>query len=471
MVFKHLFLLSASIIIAFFVGLASYGILNNNEGLYAQIGWETLATNHWVIPHLDSVPYLEKPPLLYWFLAGSFKLFGKTVLAARLVPALSGVLTVGAWIWFGMRLQHKRWGFWSAFLLSASLGFALFSRMIFFDVLLTLLITLSLFNFYLFYQYHSKKNLFFFWGCLGFSLLAKGFVALILVGGTVTVFLVWKKEWPSFIKMLHPVAIGLFLCIILPWHVAAFYNNPDFAWFYFVNEHVLRFLDLRIPRDYYRGSILYYIPRVLTYTMPWTFVAGYAVYSTNKYIKKSQSDSLFKFLLTWFVFCLLFFSLSKAKANYYMVAGLPPLAGLVAFFWEKWKGAFRWSVGITVFNGVLFSVALWKIPLYEGRLSAAPFFAGKQFTEQLVYYKRFEEISSFLFYYNKPIPIVHSESRDLWFAQSAGYGKSIFLQSLGGLESPNIIVLKRDQEAFQKEYPSFSTAIYATENYTIYSRG
>ena len=80
-----LFILGAAAF--FYGGLGSYALLNNNEGLYAQIAWEMLESGNWVIPHLNGVPYIEKPPLLYWLVAGSFKLFGKNEWAARFVPA------------------------------------------------------------------------------------------------------------------------------------------------------------------------------------------------------------------------------------------------------------------------------------------------------------------------------------------------------------------------------------------------
>jgi 4-amino-4-deoxy-L-arabinose transferase-like glycosyltransferase len=106
-------------------------------------------------------------------------------------------------------------------------------------------------------------------------------------------------------------------------------SHEKFSWFYFVNEHWNRFLDLREPRDYYRGPFYYYVPRVLLYLVPW--VGG--LFYLKKLFRPASYKSLRSLILfcsCWFLALLVFFSISKAKANYYMIAGLPPLVMLIA---------------------------------------------------------------------------------------------------------------------------------------------
>ncbi len=475
---RQYILLTVAILFGFGVGLTSYGILNNNEGLYAQIGWETLTGGHWVIPHLNGVPYIEKPPLLYWLLAFSFKIFGKTVFAARCVPSLFGALTVFSWIWFGHRIQQKLLGFWAAFLLSTSLGFIVFSRMVFFDIVLTFFLSLSLFHFYLAYHSRSRLNLFLMWGLLALAILTKGFVALLLWGGITTLFILLERAWNFLLFLLNPLGIALFLAIVAPWHIAASYENHHFAWFYFINEHVMRFLDLRIPKDYYTGSVFYYLPRLWAYLLPWGAIFPFFLLKKTAWINlwraltgKKSLDPFLKFLWIWFGVIFVFFSCSRAKANYYMIAAVPPLCGCIAWWFQHISHRLRWAVGFVLFNAMLIITACILLPKYEKKLSAQPFFKEYPIYEKLVYYKRFEELSSFLFYLKTPIPIMKSESRDLWFAQHHGYGPSIFVDTNYEDGPFYLIVLKRDLEDFARDFPHEMKVMYDSETYKIFKKG
>ncbi|SNS62988.1 4-amino-4-deoxy-L-arabinose transferase [Noviherbaspirillum humi] len=315
-----------------FAGLGSFGILDNNEGLYAEIPREMLQAGTWqawVIPHLNGLPYMEKPPLLYWLTALSFGLFGEAEWAARLAPALSALACVGIVLGFGKAAGQAQAARLAALMFISGLGVMAMSHVLMFDMLLTALLTAALALAYRFDATGRASRLRASHACLALALLAKGFVALILFGlvlfaylavtaGSARAFLRALRRW------LDPLALLLLLAIAAPWHIAASLTEPIFAWFYFINEHVLRFLGRREPHDYYSGAWWYYLPRMAIYLFPWSFLLPFLLRAAKP--EAAQGDSalrLNRFLACAWIMPLAFFSVSSAKANYYLVAVMP----------------------------------------------------------------------------------------------------------------------------------------------------
>lgn len=123
----------------FYYGLGSYALANNNEGLYAEIAREMYISHKYIIPMLNGVPYIEKPPLLYWLINGSFHLWGINEFAARFVPATCGVILCFSLVFFSQQINRLGEGLLAGLILSTSLGFVLIARIVFFDMLLTTL--------------------------------------------------------------------------------------------------------------------------------------------------------------------------------------------------------------------------------------------------------------------------------------------------------------------------------------------
>ncbi len=315
------------------VGLGSYGILDNNEGLYAEIPREMLASHdwrQWIIPYLNGLPYMEKPPLLYWLTALSFALFGESEWSARVVPALSSLACVALLLWFGRAVKRPQAGRLAALMFVSGLGVCAMSRMLMFDMLLTALLTAALMCAYLYLSDGHVRFLRLAYAFLAFALLAKGFVALILFGLVIIGFLLSSvRSMMEFLrstaKLFEPWAVLIFLAITIPWHVAASLTEPFFPWFYFVNEHILRFLGTREPHDYYAGAWWYYLPRMAIYLFPWTFLL-LCLFSPSKRICEQDTSKMKRFLWLAWLMPLIFFTLSSAKANYYLVAVMPFVA-------------------------------------------------------------------------------------------------------------------------------------------------
>ncbi|MFU8797249.1 MAG: ArnT family glycosyltransferase [Gammaproteobacteria bacterium] len=328
------------ILFAFYFRLASYELLNINEGLYAEIAREMVVTRDYILPQLNFILYIEKPPLLYWLIASSFKVLGTDVFAARFVTASCGVLTCLALIGFGFKLNQIKLGYLAAIIVATSLGFQIIMRMVFFDPLLTVCLTIGLLSFYV---WHEKSEILYvriFYFFLGLAVLTKGFVGLVLPGGIVVFFmLAARTPWIKWRQFFDWIGIILFLAVVLPWHIMMALQHKDFLWRYLIEEQFLRFLHEREPQDYHTGPWYYYFPRILVYLFPWSCLLPLLFIKTpSPQPPYCKGKSLTLFLWLWFLVPLIFFSISIAKGDYYMVIGVPPLALLLAMRLEECRG-------------------------------------------------------------------------------------------------------------------------------------
>lgn len=323
--------LAATVAVASFMllyGLGRYPLLDVDEGLYAEVAREMLAGAGYLIPHANGVPYIEKPPLLYWLMAASFWLFGAGPFSARLVPALATLALCGDLIYLGRRVGDLRLGTLAALVLSTSFGLVVVARTVLFDPLLTAFTAIALLHFYLWYRERRALWLRIAYASLALAVMSKGLVAIVIVAGTAMLFLAWEPDRRALMrKALDPVGIAVFVALAAPWHIWMMANQPHFTWFYFINEHVLRFLGLRKPHDYHTGPWWYYAPRLLLGFLPWTPFLLLTVVSPRT---SAAPKGLMRLCWIWLTLNVVFFSASVDKGSYYEVVSAPPLALLVA---------------------------------------------------------------------------------------------------------------------------------------------
>jgi 4-amino-4-deoxy-L-arabinose transferase-like glycosyltransferase len=487
---------------AFFYGMASYPIVDMNEGLYAEVAREMLQTGNYFIPHLNYVEYLEKPPLLYWLIALSYHLFGINTFAARLIPSLSAASVSVAIIFFTQKINRVQLGWLTCIILTSSFVYAVIGRVVFFDMLLTAVFTIALCLFYLWY--HTEKNtyLYFSYIAIGFAFLAKGLIGVLLASAIAMIYLFLSRTpIKKIVKFFNPVGIVLFFLITLPWPILASIQSPTFAWDYFINEQWYRFLNKRIPHDYHTGPIYYYVPRVIAYLFPWSVLLPTLV---AKF--KISTDPLRVFLWIWFLLPLLFFSISGEKGDYYMVIAMPALAMLIAMkiqdFQQKNKYLLLSWIFIIVTTALLIagidvlyihplfsdssflkllffviffyfllgSFILWryKNPTYNFLLIAGliiPIMIGfvnveikttnihsqislinyiqSHDSQRTVYlYQDYETLSSALFFLERRIPIIDSVSQDLFHGQHTKAGEGWFITL------PQFVVIEKNKPVY-----------------------
>ena len=382
--------------VCFYAFLGSYALNDNNEGLYAGIPLWMVQTGNYVLPRLNGLIYIEKPPMLYWLVALNFNIFGINEWTARLVPASSGFLLGLILFWFLRRENRKADSIPFLLVWSSCIGVIVFSRMLFFDMLFTLFFGALLVSLYLFKKNREKRIwLYFAYTMAALSTLTKGLLGIALPGLTMFVFVYceqaihpwysFKRLWASIKEMFSYFSlIGMitFFAIALPWHILAAQQDPDFWYFYFVNEHFLRFLGTRQPEDYYDGPVYYYVVRLFGYMAPWVIFLPAFIWRDKKRVTEKADSSLERFCWCWFLSVLIFFSISKAKANYYIIAGMPALIMLFVFRMREAKN-FIYSKLIFIILNIAFCMVplvlllMWFSPLILEQLAPAYSWAAK----------------------------------------------------------------------------------------------
>ncbi|MDE2003868.1 MAG: glycosyltransferase family 39 protein [Betaproteobacteria bacterium] len=365
-------------------GLGSYGLLDNNEGLYAAIASAMAQGGGWIVPQVAGLPYPDKPPLLYWLVALSLRAFGNGEWAVRLVPALAGLATVLVTGLATARAAGRDAGLRAAVVLGTSAGVVVIGRTLVFDMLFTLCLAVALLAWQAWWSGASRRWLRLGYAALALAVLAKGLVALVLAGLIVGAFALWERRRGEPLRLgVDAWGIALFAVIAVPWHAVAALEQPGFAWFYIVNEQLLRFLGLRQPDDYYAGAWWYYLPRFWAMAFPWIVVAPLLVARQCSVATGGERSSLprdetfARFCVVWVLVVVGFYTLSRAKANYYVVQALPAAATLIALrlplLWERANERRR---GLAVLAGAATAIALagaaWYLHRAEPGIGPVP---------------------------------------------------------------------------------------------------
>ena len=349
---KNLYWVDISILllalIVTLLGIGSYGLYEPHEGHFAMVGQEMIWRNDWVTPHLNGAPYLNKPPLLYWSIASTTKIFGSTEFAARLPIGLAGWLgIIVAWKW-----TRELWGINSsrvaALMLSVTLGWFIFTHQILIDALLaTLLISTNYFLWRSLYQPQSRLS---WWGAyisLALCVLTKGLIGVVFpLLGCLSLIIV-RQDFKIVKRIKLDRGLLLILAIILPWFIAVEQANPGFWHYFIVNEHIDRLLDRRYPPDYEVSKIsaLGYLTITGCWCFPWILFLPSVIKSTVKQwrrgflvnaslLDRKNSDGVFLLAMAAILPVVLFLPLSS-RLIYYSIPSIPPYIILCAGWWSK----------------------------------------------------------------------------------------------------------------------------------------
>jgi 4-amino-4-deoxy-L-arabinose transferase-like glycosyltransferase len=322
-------------------GMFTPALFDDADSVHAEAAREMILRNDWVTLHVDGIRYLEKAPLLYWCVAASYKLFAISEWSTRL-PLVLGVLALLlSTYWLGRRVYGQLGGFYSALVLGTAIGPYLFTRFLIPDLVVGLWLTLG-FLFFLRSLEESPPSRITCWGLAAtcaLNVLTKGLIGILFPTATIGIYLAATRNLRH-VQKLRPFSSALvFLTIAAPWHVLAALRNPTqggvhgFLWFYFVNEHFLRYLNMRIPRDYDTVPVVVFWGLLLVWLLPWSAFLPQAVreipvrWSKLRWQLDSRQRAKLLFLL-WVLAILVFFSFST-RQEYYTMPALPGLALLV----------------------------------------------------------------------------------------------------------------------------------------------
>ncbi|MBZ5530376.1 MAG: glycosyltransferase family 39 protein [Acidobacteriia bacterium] len=326
-------------------------LMDDADTVHAEAAREMAATGDWVTLHINGgVRYLEKAPLMYWCVAASFKLFGVSEWSARLPIAL-GVLALLLIVYrLGRRVFHQEnqgeeAGMYSALALATGFGPFIFTRILIPDMMVGLWLAIG-FDFFLTSIEQSesgkKPSLWICWGIaatMALNVLTKGLIGLVFPIGTIFLLLLLTRNLRHLLKLRLFSSFLVFLLIAAPWHLLAGFRNPaqgqtkGFFWFYFVNEHFLRYLNKRFPADYDTVPLWLFWGLMLLWLMPWTAFIVQALRQVPAKISEfrnglsAQQRGTLLFAL-WALLVLLFFSFSS-RQEYYVIPGVPGVALLL----------------------------------------------------------------------------------------------------------------------------------------------
>ena len=237
----------------------------SDEPRYARVAEEMYERGDFVTPSLDGRPWLEKPPLLYWMEVVSYSLFGFGEWQARLPNAFLALLLAAVVGVFAAKMVRPRLGFMVFLILTTSLMYVGYSRAVSTDLPLTAAFTFSMISGFLAIRHGSVRWGLICGGALGFALLAKGFVAIVLFGGCLLVYLLVHNEVPLSGRLGLVVAVSCFL-VAGPWLGLAWIANGDnFLMTFLVNHHLVRYVS---DLHHHNQPFWYYLPVLLAGFFP-----------------------------------------------------------------------------------------------------------------------------------------------------------------------------------------------------------
>ena len=308
---------------AYLSQLGAYGLLEPDEGRYAEMAREMSGPGgNWVIPHLDGVPHFQKPPVVYWLLAGSVKLMGNTEVAVRLPGALAALATLLLTMGIASRLFGARHALVALAILASSPLFIAMGRVVTPDMVMTSMITLAIYGLVRSRESARWGWLFFIGAGLGF--LTKGPVAFLVPFSAALGWVIsshrTSRPGP---QLSWPAGVPLMMFIGLSWHLLVVAKFPDLAVYFWKHELVERFASSTHGRS---QPIWFFVPVLLAGFLPWTWAALGRVSSFGK----SYQDLLGLFI-GWMIIPFLVLSLSGSKLATYILPLFPGLAvGLAA---------------------------------------------------------------------------------------------------------------------------------------------
>src|SRR5580704_19028019 len=325
----------------YFAGMFTPALLDDVDTIHAEAAREMLVRHDWVTMYTNGIRYLEKAPLMYWSLATSYSLFGVSDWSTRL-PLMLGVLAVLlATYGLGRYAYGEAGGLWSGVVLATSIGPYIFTRFLIPDVLVGLWLTIGYYFFLRSLEEDppSRSTCWGFAATCALNVLTKGLIGLVFPAGAIGLYLILTGNLRHLLLLRLLSSTLVFFLMAAPWHVLAAVRNPakgsvrGFLWFYFINEHLYRFLNKRVPAGYDTVPLFIFWGLLLAWLLPWSVFLPEALRQIPVRLRvlrgtlsRPQRANLLFFL--WAMVIVVFFSFST-RQEYYTIPALPGAALLV----------------------------------------------------------------------------------------------------------------------------------------------
>ncbi len=308
-------------------------LFNPDEGRYAEIPREMVASGDWITPRLNGLKYFEKPALQYWITAAAYRLLEEHEWTARLWPAVSGLLTLLLVYSIARRLTGARSGVVAALLLASTFQFFLFSQVLTLDMGLTFFLTLAVSAFLASQDLRSTPSergnwTLVMWAAMGLAVLSKGLVGVVLPALALLCYVLMSRDWKLAGRLRWGLGSVTFLVITLPWFAWVQLRNPEFFQFFFVREHFARYA---LDEHHRSGPWYYFLVILLVGALPWSFAYAKGFLGAWRAPPPAHLQvNPFRLLSLWIAVIAVFYSASASKLPGYILPLYPALAVLLA---------------------------------------------------------------------------------------------------------------------------------------------
>jgi 4-amino-4-deoxy-L-arabinose transferase-like glycosyltransferase len=362
----------------FLTTISSPVFFDDADSFHAEAVREMVQSGDWVTLKIDGgIRYLEKAPLMYWLAALSVSAFGLHEWAVRLPVALFALLLILLVFRFGTRFWDEKGGFYSGLVIATCLGLFAFTRIFLPDVILSFFIAFSL---YMYLRISTEEETTLKAGPVdlrcaalfisaALAVLTKGLVGLVFTAAIIFTDILVTGNWKVLKRLQIGYGIILFLIVAAPWHIAAALANPDFLWFYFIREHILRYLGMRYPRDSESVPRILFWGLHLVWLFPWSAFLWGLVRTFPRTIHPSEKKERACLLLFVWIGVILAFYTFGATQEYYTfptLAAFALLLGKAMAELDAHKTA-RWGIAglgvmtlLSTFAGAVMIALAWR---------------------------------------------------------------------------------------------------------------
>ncbi len=348
-------------LLIWFCNLDYRHLIRTDEGRYAEIAREMVVSGDWITPRQNGYKYFEKPPLQYWATAAAFELFGIHEWTARLWTALCGLLGIAVTFLAARRIWGPGAACLAAVILAGTLQWVAMGHFSSLDMSLAAFLSAAIAAFCAAHGPASSDStgsdrprthtgwMLSAWAFAALATLSKGIVAMALPAATIGLYMLWRRDW-DIVRRSRPLAGGaLFLGITAPWFLLVSARNPEFAQFFFVQEHLSRFLTRMHGRD---APLWFFVPVLAGGLIPWTLALPWTLARARP--QAARGFEAAPFLGLWVIVTFCFFSVSHSKLESYILPIYPALAILLALALPHLsRRGFAWLVHSNALAGLV----------------------------------------------------------------------------------------------------------------------
>jgi 4-amino-4-deoxy-L-arabinose transferase-like glycosyltransferase len=343
-------LLACFVLVSLYV-LKLRALIPPDEGRYAEMAREMFTHGDWVTTRLNGIKYFEKPPLQTWMNALTFALFGLGEWQARLWTGLCGIFGVALTGYTGARLFGPRAGFHGALVLGSCLYWTAGSQIDSLDMGLSGMTTLALCALLLAQRDGAsdaarRRWMLACWAGMALATLAKGLIGFVLPGAVLVLYALAARDLGIWKRLHLARGLLLFVAIAAPWFVLVGLKNPEQPHFFFIHEHLERFL---LKEHHREAAWWYFIALLAVGSVPWLGFLGHGL--TAGATRDAQPGLRFRprlLLLVWVVFIVAFFSASSSKLPGYILPVFPALALLLGRYLQEASDRLRTANALLV---------------------------------------------------------------------------------------------------------------------------